>query len=521
MIQLIATLYLAAAAALSLYGLLGLVTLYFYFRTRLLSPPITFHASRFTHHAPLPTVTVQLPIYNERFVVGRLITAAANLNYPPDRLQIQVLDDSTDDTTHIAAAHVRYYQKKGLNIQLLHRQQRQGYKAGALAAATPHATGRYLAIFDADFQPAPDFLQQTIPHFLTNDRLGMVQARWGHLNAADSPLTAAQAIALDKHFIMEQLVRSRARLFLRFNGSAGVWRRTCLEEAGGWLDDTVCEDVCLSTRATLKGWDFQFVENVVAPAELPATITAYKTQQARWAKGSLQCLFKYGRAIAGAADYSPFARLYALLSMSAYATHLLLLLLLLTQVILVYLNYPFPSWLILFGLLGLGQPLLFILSQQLLYPDWQHRLRHLPTLLLIAIGLAPSTGRALLQTLFNHHHPFLRTPKQGDKAQIPNPKSQSPTSNPHSLISNLQSPNPLIPASYSSTFDAIILLELLLALYSAVGLYLCLARANFGPFFFLLTCLLGFGYVAYLSLRESLTGRLNTPLPKKFRPDSQ
>ena len=197
----------------------------------------------------LPMVTVQLPIFNERFVVERLINSAVALNYPIDKLQIQVLDDSTDDTTNITADLVKQYQQRGINITHQHRTHREGYKAGALQAALQTAEGEYIAVFDADFQPKPDFLQETIPHFLDSPRLGMIQTRWGHLNSEETRLTGAQAIAIDKHFAMEQTVRHRANLFPKFNGSAGVWRRNCLEHAGGWEVDTVCEDLCLSTRA--------------------------------------------------------------------------------------------------------------------------------------------------------------------------------------------------------------------------------------------------------------------------------
>ncbi|HEX6384945.1 MAG TPA: glycosyltransferase, partial [Anaerolineae bacterium] len=268
MINLFALIYLLTMAGLSLYGFAGLLTLCLYWRHRqqvFPCPPVP---------SDLPPVTVQLPIYNERFVVDRLIESAVALDYPPDRLQIQVIDDSTDGTTGRAAELVRHYEKKGVNISLLHRQHRQGYKAGALSGALMQAQGEFIAIFDADFQPSPSFLRQTIPHFLHEPALGLVQTRWGHLNAHESALTAAQAIALDKHFVMEQTVRHRANLFPKFNGAAGVWRRRCLEMAGGWHDDTVCEDLCLSTRAILQGWQFLFLNDVVAPAELPDSILA-------------------------------------------------------------------------------------------------------------------------------------------------------------------------------------------------------------------------------------------------------
>lgn len=468
------SIYLLALAGLSLFGFLGLVTLWFYWRHRRETFPCPVVPSE-----SLPPVTVQLPVFNERFVVERLIHAAANLDYPAEKLQIQVLDDSTDDTTDIAANLVAHYRAKGINITHEHRTQREGYKAGALQAALQTAAGDFIAVFDADFQPQPDFLRQTVPHFLDSPRLGMIQTRWGHLNSDATTLTGAQAIAIDKHFAMEQTVRHRANLFPKFNGSAGIWRRACLEEAGGWEADTVCEDLCLSTRAVLNGWEFRFLNDIVAPAELPATISAYKNQQSRWAKGSTQCLFKFGPAILTSRQHSWVARIYALFSMAGYTTHFLLLLLLLVQVPLVYLNQPPPPGLFLFGLAGIGQPLLFILGQQALYPDWRQRLLRFPSLLLIAVGLAPSNTRAMLQVATRSHHPFIRTPK-----------GFMMSAEKRSLI------------RYQLPFDWIVMIELLLALYAAVGLLLCLRQGNFGPLFFFLTCTLGFGYVAWLTIKE-------------------
>ncbi|MFZ0548546.1 MAG: glycosyltransferase [Candidatus Promineifilaceae bacterium] len=466
--------YLLALAGLSLFGLLGLVTLWLYWRHRQDSFPCPQVPEQ-----QLPSVTVQLPIFNERFVVKRLIESAVHLDYPADRLQIQVLDDSTDDTTDIAADLVAHYRKENINITLEHRTHREGYKAGALQAAQQTAVGEFIAVFDADFQPNPNFLQQTVPHFIDSPRLGMIQTRWGHLNPDDTTLTGAQAIAIDKHFAMEQTVRHRANMFPKFNGSGGIWRQECIEDAGGWEADTVCEDLCLSTRAILKGWEFRFLNDVVAPAELPATISAYKNQQSRWAKGSTQCLVKFGPAILNSHQHTLIARIYALFSMAGYTTHLLLLLLLLVQVPLVYMNQPPPPGLFLLGLAGIGQPLLFILGQQVLYKDWPHKLLRFPSLLLIAVGLAPSNTRAMLQVATQSHHPFTRTPKgmqfSADKR------------------SRLQ---------YQLPFDWIVLIELFLALYAAVGLVLCLAQGNYGPLFFFLTCTLGFGYVAWLSIRE-------------------
>ncbi len=469
-------LYFVAAGGIALFGMLGLITLGLYYRHRQERFPCPQ-----VDAGHLPPVTVQLPIYNERYVVERLVRAAVSLDYPGDRLQIQVLDDSTDDTTAIAAQLVAHYRALGVDIHLLHRTQRQGYKAGALQAGLASVSGEFIAVFDADFEPRPDFLRQTVPHFLANARLGMVQARWGHLNPTDSPLTAAQTIALDKHFAMEQTVRHRANLFPKFNGSAGIWRRDCLIDAGGWQADTVCEDLCLSTRAILAGWHFRFLNDVVAPAELPATISAYKNQQSRWAKGSTQCLLKFGPAIAASKSQSPVARIYALFSMAGYATHLLLLILLLVQVPLIYLDYRPPLGMFAFALLGIGQPILFVLGQQTLYRDWLRRLRYLPALLLVAIGLAPANSRAIIEAIFGRSHVFIRTPK--------------------GVVSGLKK-SAAGQAGYSLAGDWIVLAELGLACYAVLGLGLSIWRGNPGPIFFMATCALGFGYVALASLNR-------------------
>lgn len=463
----LAAIHVASVAGLALYGLLGFLTLALYLRHRHERRPLPV-----VPESALPCVTVQLPLFNERDVVQRLISAAAGLDYPRDRLQVQVLDDSTDDTTDLAALCVAQWRAKGLDIALLHREHRRGFKAGALAEACDRARGEFIAIFDADFVPEPDFLRQTIPFFAQDERLGMVQARWGHLNEADSALTGAQAIALDKHFAIEQLVRHRAGCFPKFNGSAGVWRRACIADAGGWQADTACEDLCLSTRAVLSGWRFHYASDVVAPAELPTTILAYKSQQARWAMGATQCLTKYAGPIWRAREHSLLARLYALLTMSAYTTHLLLLALLLVQLPLILNGYRLPGWLLVFTVLGLGQPILFVLAQQALHANWAGRIVDLPALLLVAIGTAPSNAGGILRGLSGREFTFSRTPKG-------------------------------LGGSYRMRFDRLLLVELGLAGYSAVTLALALSRGDSGPAVLLFTSMLGLGYVGLLGLQET------------------
>lgn len=247
-----------------------------------------------------PIVTVQLPVYNELYVVERLIDAIAKFDYPKDKLEIQLLDDSTDESFEIARKKVEFYQQQGLNIVQVKRPVRKGYKAGALEYGMQTAKGEYLAIFDADFVPYPDFLKKTIPYFLTDERIGVVQARWEHINKDYSILTKMQAFALDMHFTVEQQGRNAAGYFINFNGTAGVWRRTCIDDAGGWNSDTLTEDLDLSYRAQLKGWKFKYVEDVVAPAELPTDMNALKSQQFRWNKGGAETARKIGRQVMGA-----------------------------------------------------------------------------------------------------------------------------------------------------------------------------------------------------------------------------
>ncbi len=462
-------LYTIALSGLAVYGVWGFVMLWLYGRHRHSTRPWPGTDS----DRDLPPVTIQLPIYNEKFVVQRLIEAAVRLEYPRARLEIQVLDDSTDDTTAVAQQLVADYRAQGFNIDLRHRPHRTGYKAGALAEGTAVAQGDFIAIFDADFQPQPDFLQQTIPYFLHDQNLGMIQTRWGHTNAQASPLTGAQAIIMDKHFMIEQTVSHRADLYPKFNGTAGIWRRQCVEDAGGWQADTVCEDLCLSTRAVLKGWDFHFLPQVVTPGELPASMSAYKSQQARWAKGSLQCFRKFGRQILTDSQHPLSARIYALVAMSGYLAHPLILLTLLLQIPLLLLGQPDSPWLLFFTVINLSHPALFVLSQQLAYPDWLRRLRYFPAMMMVTLGVAPTVTRAIVQIFTSKHHPFIRTPKQGTAV--------SPTT------------------EYRLPFDWIVLVELGLGLYTAVGFALCLWLGHTGQLFFFAFATASFFNVAWAS----------------------
>src|SRR6476661_9953345 len=279
---LILVVYFFILSILAIYGWHRYYLVYVYMKNKDRAP------SPLAPLAVPPPVTVQLPIYNEMYVADRLIDAVCDMSYPRELLEIQVLDDSTDETTEIAELAVRRHAARGFKISYLHRVDRIGYKAGALEAGLKVASGTFVAIFDADFIPPKDFLIRTLPHFATDEKVGMVQARWGHINHHYSLLTQIQSILLDAHFVLEHGGRNRAGCFFNFNGTAGVWRRAAIEDAGGWQHDTLTEDLDLSYRAQLQGWKFHFLPDLVVPAELPVEMNAFKSQQHRWAKGSIQ-----------------------------------------------------------------------------------------------------------------------------------------------------------------------------------------------------------------------------------------
>jgi len=384
MISLFSAIYIVAALLLALYGANALLLTFTYWKVRhrqSAEPPLT----------RAPRVTVQLPVYNEVHVVARLIDAAVRLEYPAGRLQFQVLDDSTDETTAIARQRVEALRARGVDIVLVRRQGREGYKAGALAHGMGTATGELIAIFDADFVPEPDFLLRTVPHFLTDPHMGFLQTRWGHLNGDYSLLTRAQALALDGHFAVEQTARQRSGWFMNFNGTAGLWRRACIEDSGGWSGDTLSEDLDLSYRAQLAGWQAGYLPQVVAPAEVPPQIAAFKRQQSRWAKGSIQCLRKLGKDV-WRAERSLAARLEGLIHLSSYLAHPLMIVMLLATLPLL-LSGARLSWpLAYLSLASLGPPLLYAVAQKSLHPDWWQR--YAPSRLVAALCTDAAAGVA-------------------------------------------------------------------------------------------------------------------------------
>ncbi len=365
----------------------------------------------------LPVVTIQLPIYNEMYVVDRLVDAVGRLDYPRERLEIQVLDDSTDETRGIAELAVRRLAARGFDIKYLLRTDRTGYKAGALAAGLEAARGEFVAIFDADFIPTPDFLTRTIHHF-TDPKVAMVQTRWGHINQDYSLLTKVQAILLDGHFVLEHGGRNRAGCFFNFNGTAGMWRRTAIADAGGWQHDTLTEDLDLSYRAQLRGWKFVFVPDLVSPAEVPVEMNSFKSQQHRWAKGSIQTCRKLLPAILQS-DQPFVVKAEAFFHLTANFNYPLMVLLSVLMFPAIFVRYS-GGW---SEMLLIDVPFFvaatasvfyfYTVSQREVYADWRARLKYLPLLMAVGIGLSINNTRAVLEAMFNRQSEFARTPKYG------------------------------------------------------------------------------------------------------------
>ncbi len=371
--------------------------------------------------AELPLVTVQLPCYNELHVMERLLTSVSKIDYPQDKLQIQVLDDSTDETTEICKIEVAKLIERGFDAEHVHRTDRTGYKAGALENGTTTAKGEYLFILDADFVPNPDVLLKTI-HYFTDEKIGLIQTRWEHINRTFNALTRVQAMFLDGHLELEQTARNRSGRFFTFNGTAGVWRKSCIEDAGGWEHDTLTEDMDLSYRAQLKGWKFIFLNHVTTPAELPVDMEGFKSQQHRWTKGSIQVCKKILLDI-----WKSDAPLYCKMEATAHLTSNFAYLLLFLLCFLIYpkqqteltwfadhgisehlLNFP----IFFFG--SVSVTLFYLVSQKSVRPNtWMKDILYLPLLLALGIGMSVNNAKAVIEALFNHETAFVRTPKYG------------------------------------------------------------------------------------------------------------
>src|ERR1700675_1254373 len=450
-----------------------------------------------------PRVTVQLPIFNEQYVVARLLDAVCRLDYPREKLDIQLLDDSTDETIDVARLLVDRYAASGHPVTYLHRDNREGYKAGALAEGLKTAKGEFVAIFDADFVPPPDFLLKCIHHF-TDAKVGMVQTRWTHINRNYSVLTNVEAILLDGHFVLEHSGRARSGVFFNFNGTAGVWRGAPIEEAGGWQHDTLTEDTDLSYRAQLKGWKFIYLQDVECPAELPVEMTAFKTQQARWAKGLIQTSKKILPSVMKSDQ--PFRvkleAWYHLTANLSYPLMVVLSVLLLPAMIIRF----YQGW---FQILYIDLPLFlastfsissfYLVSQRELFPKtWPRALLYLPFLMALGIGLTITNTKAVIEALIGKESAFARTPKY-----------------------NVESRKDRVGATkYRKRLGWVPWEEVLIGSYFALTVYYAVENENFVTVPFLLLFVLGYWYTGLMSLLQgrfagiALSGESHTkPFP--------
>src|SRR6059058_5818215 len=437
---------------------------------------------------PMPVVTIQLPLYNEMYVADRLIASVCAIDYPRELLEIQVLDDSIDETRSVADLAVRRFAAEGVDIKYFHRTNRRGYKAGALEEGMRVARGEFIAIFDADFLPSRDFLARLMPHF-ADPAVGMVQARWGHINQDYSLLTKIQSILLDGHFVLEHGGRNRSGRFFNFNGTAGIWRRVAIDDAGGWQHDTLTEDLDLSYRAQLRGWRFVFVSEVIAPAEVPVEMNGFKSQQHRWAKGSIQVCRKLLPQILRA-DVPLSTKVEAFFHLTANFNYPLMVVL----SILI-----FPSMVIRYNMgwyemLLIDVPLFFaatfsvcnfyMVCQREIHRDWRARIKYLPFLMSIGIGLSINNTRAVIEALFNRQSEFTRTAKYRIEGAS----------------------DDWVGKKYRQSVAVQPLIELALGLYFTATVFYALANEIYGTLPFLVLFQIGFLYTGLLSLVQQYAG---------------
>jgi glycosyltransferase involved in cell wall biosynthesis len=467
--------YFSISACLFAYGMHAYLMAFLYWRSARRVPAVPKAAG-------FPRVTIQLPLFNERYVARRLIDAVAGMDYPRDRLEIQVLDDSTDDTVSVVADIVTSWRKRGVDIVHRHRTNRKGYKAGALREGLAEAKGELLAVFDADFIPPADFLRHTVPHF-ADPAIGMVQTRWGHLNESYSPLTRAQAVALDGHFLIEHTVRNRNGAFINFNGTAGIWRKQSILDAGNWQDDTLTEDLDLSYRAQLAGWKFLYLPEVECPAELPAEINGLKGQQFRWAKGSVQTALKIlPRVLRSRLSF--FARLQAFIHLTNHVVYPMLLLLGLSALpaLIVLDRFPEVGWAFrvatVLVVASFGHPYLYFVSQRLRGKTFREALALIPLVVAGNMGIAVNNTRALVEALAGRQSGFNRTPKYALLSRSDNWRGKQ----------------------YHVPVTAWPFVEVLLAAVALAGMGYAAVHGHYLAMPFLFLYVLGAGYVGMISL---------------------
>ena len=480
--------YFVVMVILAMYGIHRYVLVYYFFKNRKRIAPPPPEISEW------PRVTVQLPIYNERYVIERLMDAVAQFDYPRQLLDIQVLDDSTDETQEVARNCVERYQQLGLPISYIHRDNREGFKAGALQEGLKVARGEHIAIFDADFIPPADFLRNTVPYF-ADAKLAMVQTRWSYINRNYSKLTEVEAVLLDGHFVIEHSARFRTGLFFNFNGTAGIWRRAAIEDAGGWQHDTLTEDTDLSYRAQLRGWQFIYLPDIECPSELPVEMNAFKSQQARWAKGLMQTAKKImprvmRSNVPGAVKAEAFFHLTANIS---YPLMVLLSMILLPAMIVRF----YQGW---FQVLVIDLPLFiastcsissfYLAAERAIFPrTWKRTFLYLPFIMAVGIGLSVRNAVAVLEAIFGVKSEFVRTPK-------------------YRVEDGAQSSNAWATKKYRKKAGWMPYAEVLLGFYFAAAVVYAIEMENYATVPFLLLFVWGYLYTGLMSLGQTYIDRL-------------
>jgi len=482
--QLILIIYIASLSVLFIFGSHGFIMIYYYLKFR---HNVAQRPEKLEH---FPPVTVQLPVYNELYVVERLIEASCSMIYPKDKLEIQVLDDSTDETVDVVNAVVMKYQKLGFDIKHVRRANREGFKAGALRNGLEVASGEFVAIFDADFVPRPEFLLRTVPYFLSDRNIGMVQTRWEHINFDYSLLTRTQAMALDGHFVIEQNVRNKVGYFINFNGTAGVWRKSCIIDAGNWQADTLTEDLDLSYRAQLKGWKFKYLNDFTSPAELPSEINALKSQQFRWTKGAIETARKMLPQV-WRARLPLKIKLQATFHLTNNLVFPFIIIAGVLNVPLVFIKHAggyegYFAFMSIFVLAFIGSFLFYLFSQKDVYHDWRKRLLLFPVFMAGSMGFAVNNSRAVLEGLFRRRSEFIRTPKYSIRDKNDSWKNKR------------YAPMKISP---------VVMIEIVLALYCLFGVasslyFLEIAAVPFQMLFFL-----GFSWVSIMSVKHAWLAR--------------
>ncbi|MDD8017252.1 MAG: glycosyltransferase family 2 protein [Bacteroidota bacterium] len=481
--QFILLAYIFCLSILFIFGAHGFVMVYHYYKHR-------HENDSDLQLTDTPMVTVQLPIFNEMYVVRRLIDASCSIDYPKEKLEIQVLDDSTDETVDLVESIVREKQDQGYTIHHIRRANRKGFKAGALKEGLKTATGEFIAIFDADFIPRPEFFQKTIPYFYKNAKIGMVQTRWEHLNGEYSLMTRTQAMALDGHFVIEQNIRNKAGYFINFNATGGVWRKSCIVDAGNWQSDTLTEDLDLSYRAQLKGWKFKFLRDVTSPAELPAEINALKSQQFRWTKGAIETARKL-LPMVWKSKIPMRIKIHSTFHLTNNIVFPFIVLASILNVPLTFIKHgggfdAYFDFMSVFVLAFIGSFMFYMYSQKDIYSDWRRRIFLFPVFMAGSMGFAVNNSKAVLEGLFKRKSEFVRTPKYGIEGKKESWKDKK-----------------YVPVKFSW----MVIVEIALALYCFLGVVSSLYYLEIAAVPFQLLFTSGYGFVAYLSVQQALEAR--------------